>query len=311
MWEAWWGRRSREPPPAEAAAAREGGDGGVGRAAPVRSGGRRRVGRGESGAAGGAVAWGAEHAYPIQHHAEKCKTPEATQAAPKGGLSVAMAVLEEVMEEGGLLMMPPQQIERVDGALGEGMNQEQVKLSLLSLQMEMEEIQHPVLPEVMEEEVVGSDQLLEERLGLEAEFLVGIVDQNLALDPKKRMFGGVMFISLSLPMDLSPTSDKARGSSSGSGNFVVGLEQVDQGMAKLLDGQAAEAQRSPEFASSKPYPYATSRNHAAPSPPIPHRELLLPLGPFPPSGASPPPLPSPRQRRSFSAAPSPPIWSLS
>lgn len=85
---------------------------------------------------------------------------------------------------------------------------------------------------------------------------------------------------------LSPTSDKARGSSSGSGNFVVGLEQVDQGMAKLLDGQATEAQRSPEFASSKPYPYATRSEGAAQIYSLPPKYVNLERVGSPPSAVA-------------------------
>jgi hypothetical protein len=69
--------------------------------------------------------------------------------------------------------------------------------------MVMEEIQLLVNAEVVEQEEEQVVHSQEERSELEAELLVGTGEQMLVLDLKKGLFGGAVFISLFLPVDLS------------------------------------------------------------------------------------------------------------
>lgn len=76
--------------------------------------------------------------------------------------------------------------------------------SLLPFQsMVMEEIQLLVNAEVVEQEEEQVVHSQEERSELEAELLIGTGEQMLVLDLKKGLFGGAVFISLFLPVDLS------------------------------------------------------------------------------------------------------------
>jgi hypothetical protein len=61
----------------------------------------------------------------------------------------------------------------------------------------------PASSDVVEEGVLRKEQIQEEKPKLEAEILAGIGDHKLSLDLKKSMFGTAVFLSLSLPMDLS------------------------------------------------------------------------------------------------------------
>lgn len=128
-------------------------------------------------------------------------TPFLPLPVPSAEQWVDMAILEEMLEEDGPLTRPPQRPKKAVGVHGGLLQQEPRELPLPSQQMQKEEIRLLVNTEAVEEEQQMEDQCPEERSRLEAELLAGIGDWELVIDLRRGMFGGVMFISLSLPLD--------------------------------------------------------------------------------------------------------------